>query len=266
MTSPGSTVIPDFTVSAAVSPSHVPAGESTGGTESLFERFGWFYSFLRERVFQDDTERIATTLWPEAAGAPAARSNLLEVGCGPGFYARRLAARFSQLQVIGVDRSDAQLRRAKRMVARQGLNNCRFRRADARALPWVEGTVDVVLSSRLFTILPEGQTVLAEMFRVLRPGGRCFMAEPRSPIRAGLPLKVLWALARVAPDRAEREAVTYREPVSPAIFDAGQFARLVASQPWADARHWEDGNYQYALCTKRRSPGEFIERLEPSKR
>lgn len=234
-----------------MSPSHLPPGElSGGGAESLFERFGWFYSFLRERVFQDDTERIITTLWPGAAGAPAAQSSLLEVGCGPGFYSRRLATRFPHLQVIGMDRSDGQLRQAKRVVARQGLTNCRFHRADARALPWAEGTVDVVLSSRLLTILPEGQTVLAEMFRILRPGGRCFMAEPRSPIRTGLPLKALWALARVTPARTGRPTVTYREPIRPAIFDVGQFARLVASQPWADARHWEDGNYQYAIGTK----------------
>ena len=232
----------------AVSPSFdSPAvNPANGATESLFERFGWFYSFLRERVFQDDTDRIAATLWPGVAGAPPPRSSLLEVGCGPGFYARRLAARHPHLQVVGVDRSVAQLGRAERIVARQGLNNCHFRRADARALPWEAETVDAVLSSRLFTVLPAGEGVLAEMFRVLRPGGQCFLAEPRSPYRAGVPLRALWMLARVATGPEARLALAYREPLRPAIFDPGQFARLVATQPWAAARHWQDGNYQYA--------------------
>ena len=133
-----------------------PGRASSGEAESLFERFGWFHSFLRERVFQDDTNRIAAALWPGAAGAPPARSILLEVGCGPGFYSRRLAARYPQLQVVKVDCSSAQLRRAERGVTRERLTSCRFQRADACALPWMAETVEAVLSSRFFPILPDG--------------------------------------------------------------------------------------------------------------
>ena len=71
--------------------------------DSLFERFAWLYIFCREKVFRDDTRRIIRAFW--AAGEPPAGSKVLELGCGPGFYARALAQRFQQISVLGVDSS-----------------------------------------------------------------------------------------------------------------------------------------------------------------
>jgi arsenite methyltransferase len=79
--------------------------------ESLYERFPWLYAFCRDHLFRDDTEKIATSLWP--AGGHVEGDSLLELGCGPGFYARRLAARYEHLQVTGIDRSGRQLLRAR---------------------------------------------------------------------------------------------------------------------------------------------------------
>src|SRR5205814_9834449 len=71
--------------------------------DSLFERFAWIYIFCREKVFRDDTGRIIRAFWP--AGEPPASSRVLDLGCGPGFYARTLASRFRQISVLGVDSS-----------------------------------------------------------------------------------------------------------------------------------------------------------------
>ena len=71
--------------------------------DSLFERFAWIYIFCREKVFRDDTSRIIRAFWP--AGEPPASSKVLELGCGPGFYARALAQRFQGISVLGVDSS-----------------------------------------------------------------------------------------------------------------------------------------------------------------
>src|SRR6266436_10098364 len=80
------------------------AGESA---DSLFERVAWLYAFCRERLFRDDTERMIATLWRN--GGPLPGTQLIELGCGPGFYSRRLAKRFQHISVIGVDRSENQL-------------------------------------------------------------------------------------------------------------------------------------------------------------
>jgi ubiquinone/menaquinone biosynthesis C-methylase UbiE len=226
---------------------HVESSRRLAGDESetLFDRFHWLYAFCRERLFRDDTERIAATLWPGAA--PPAGARLLEIGCGPGFYSRRLAGRFAQLRVVGIDRAEEQLRRARLRAAAQRLDNCSFERGDALALAWPGAAFDAVVASRLFTILPGRERALAEMRRVLRPEGRCFIAEPRSVLRAAVPLHIMWLAARVLGFCRESPG-SYREPRRAAVLPATEFRALIESQPWESVRYCHDTWYQYAVC------------------
>ncbi|MGI9107859.1 MAG: class I SAM-dependent methyltransferase [Pyrinomonadaceae bacterium] len=215
--------------------------------ESLFERFHWLYAFCREHLFRDDTEQMAASLWPEAE--PPRRTRLLEIGCGPGFYSCRLAARFAQLDVTGIDRASEQLARARARAEERQLDNCYFAKADVLSLGWPAASFEAVVASRLFTILPERERALAEMYRVLGDGGRCFIAEPRSMLRAAVPLHVMWLLARFIGFCRETPG-SYREPRRVAIMDGDEFRALIASQPWRTVRHWHDAWYQYAICEK----------------
>lgn len=219
----------------------------TDEQESLFERFHWLYAFCREHLFRDDTERIVAALWPE--GIPAASTRLLEIGCGPGFYSCRLAENFKHLQVTGIDRAAQQLRRAQTRAEARQLVNCRFEKADVLALDWPGESFEAVVASRLFTILPEREQALSEMYRVLLPGGRCFIAEPRSMVRAAIPLHGMWLLARVIGFCRETPG-SYREPRKIAIFAADEFRALTDSQPWSRVQRWHDKWYQYAVCEK----------------
>lgn len=216
--------------------------------ESLYERFPWLYAFCRDHLFRDDTERISAALWP--TGPPPAESSLLELGCGPGFYARQLAARFGQLRVTGIDRSERQLRRARSLATVHRLRNCAFEEGDALDLDRPDDSVDAIVVSRLFLVLSERERVLAEMHRVLRPGGRCFIAEPRSALRAAAPLGVLHLIARLSALRGYPRG--YREPGRIAVLDTGGFNVLIGSQPWSRVQNWQDTWYQYAVCEKRR--------------
>lgn len=214
-----------------------------GDHDSLFEHVAWVYVFCREHLFRDDTERIIAALWP--GGRPSAGTQLIELGCGPGFYSCRLAERFSDMSVIGVDRSESQLRWARERAGALRLSNCRFRRINALDLSYADAEFNIVLASRLFTVLPEQNRAVAEMYRVLKPGGRCFIAEPRYAFRASIPLFAMWLLAGL-----NRSRNGYREPYKATVFSTHAFENLFPAQPWKKITIWQEGRYQYALCEK----------------
>lgn len=231
-------------------------GQLPAHPESLFDRFPWLYAFCRDHLFRDDTSLIATSLWPGTgppegtSGVPPADNRLLELGCGPGFYARRLGETFGHLDVTGVDRSELQLGRARMLAA--PLDNCSFEEGDARALAASDASFDAVVISRLFVILPEPERVISEAHRVLRPGGRLFVAEPRSALRAAVPLRAMRLLAGLEALFAGRMH-DYREPDGVCVLTTAEFYDLAGSQPWSAVRCWQDYWYQYAVCEKRGS-------------
>jgi ubiquinone/menaquinone biosynthesis C-methylase UbiE len=212
-------------------------------SESLFERIPWLYAFYRERVFRDDTNRIVMALWPKTP--PARGTTVLELGCGPGFYSRRLAARFPEIAITGMDRSQNQLNYARRLAQEQGLSNCTFDRVNAQQIRSKDGHFDVLVASRLFTVLPQPDKVIAEMFRVLKPGGRCFVAEPRHAVWASLPIAAMWLIAAVF-----HSSNSYHEPRKATVFSQVAFGNLFQAQPWKEIQTWKDGRYQYAICEK----------------
>jgi arsenite methyltransferase len=211
--------------------------------DSLFEHVAWLYAFCREHIFRDDTERIISELWP--IDEPGPGTTLIELGCGPGFYACRLAERFPNVSVIGADRSVSQLAWARTRAAARGSQNCSFEQVNVLDLPFHSGRFDVLIASRLFTVLPNQARAVSEIFRVLKSGGRCFIAEPRYSFWASMPLVAMWLLARSTHFRNG-----YREPRKAKVFRANAFAELFATQPWKSIRIWRDGRYQYALCEK----------------
>lgn len=211
--------------------------------DSLFEHATWVYAFCREHLFRDDTKRIITALWPE--GCPAPGTTLIELGCGPGFYSCRLGQHFREMLITGVDRSGKQVQWASERAEALHLNNCCFKRINALKLSCSDAAFDVVLASRLLTILPEQAGVIAEMYRVLKPGGRCFVAEPRYAFWASIPLLAMWLLVGFVPS-----GNGYREPYKATVFSPDSFANLFLAQPWKRSTTWKDGRYQYALCEK----------------
>src|SRR5436309_5687947 len=211
--------------------------------DNLFERFAWIYIFCREKVFRDDTGRIIRAFWP--AGEPPACSKVLELGCGPGFYARALAQRFQRISVLGVDSSRELVKYACEKTTEKALRNCAFEWGDVLNLPQPDNSFSQLVASRLFTILLERERAVAEMFRVLNSGGRCFVAEPRFAFSASIPLLTMRALARV--NGYSRE---YREPIQATVLSYRHFCALFATQPWSRMKTWRVGRYQYALCEK----------------
>lgn len=218
-------------------------GECSPG-DSLFERYSWFYALCREHLFQDHSPEITTLLWNRPA--PPADAHLVELGCGPGFYACRFAEAFPHMRTTGVDLSHNLIARARVRAAQRKLSNCTFHQADVHNLPASMEPVDNIVISRLFLIVPEREELMREVFRVLRPGGRCFIAEPVSAMRTQLPLSAMWLLAKIT----SFGRVPYMEPHKVKTMDTAEFEGLMRSQPWAHVELMRRGRYQIAICDK----------------
>jgi arsenite methyltransferase len=79
--------------------------------------------------------------------------------------------------VIGIDFAAEMVQKANRNAAVVGAANVEFRQTEADALPVDDGSVDVVISNGVFNLCLDKPKVVAEAFRVLRPGGRIQMAD-----------------------------------------------------------------------------------------
>ena len=98
---------------------------------------------------------------------------VLDLGSGGGIDvllpARRVGpSRFA----YGVDMTDEMLTLARANAARAGSQNVEFLRGEIEALPLPDAAVDVVISNCVINLSTDKPAVLAEMFRVLVPGGR----------------------------------------------------------------------------------------------
>jgi SAM-dependent methyltransferase len=103
---------------------------------------------------------------PLAAECLAGAQSILDVGTGEGQIAR-LAAGLGASRVIGVDPTVAQVR-----VARERGGGPAYARAGAEALPFARESFDAVLACLVFEHIPDHRPAIAEIARVLEPGGR----------------------------------------------------------------------------------------------
>ena len=124
------------------------------------------------------TESFAGVGNPLALGKLHAGETVLDLGSGAGMDSIIAVRRVGPGgKVIGADVTEEMIDKAKRNAEIIGLTNVEFRLAEADALPVDDETVDVVISNGVFNLCVDKPKVLAELFRVLRPGGRVQMAD-----------------------------------------------------------------------------------------
>lgn len=185
-------------------------------TQAYYDDFSATYDRGRDRGYHahiDDLEAACVRRW-----LPGGR--VLELGCGTGLVLDRVR-RFAP-QATGADLSLGMLRRARA----RGL---RVVKASALALPYRDASLDLVYS---FKVLPHVEGLdrgLAEVARVLAPGGVALLEfyNPRS--LRGLWKKLRWWKAKVGEGSHDREVYTaYHTPES-----AAALARVAGLEPEA---------------------------------
>ncbi|MBN1121162.1 MAG: class I SAM-dependent methyltransferase [Anaerolineae bacterium] len=118
--------------------------------------------------------------------------NVLEVAFGPGKLHEALARRAGSL--AGIDLAKGMCRYTHRRIERAGLRSL-IARASVYEMPYPDGEFDTVVSTFAFSGFPDGPAAMAEMIRVVRPGGRIVIVDiglPRDGNRAGTFWARLW--------------------------------------------------------------------------
>jgi len=107
----------------------------------------------------------------QGSGSAADKLKVLDVGCGTGRSLHQLAIAHPTLRLHGADLSPAYIKRARKRL--EHVQELTLAVENGEALPWADGTFDVVTSTYMFHELPRNarRNVVREMARVLRPGG-----------------------------------------------------------------------------------------------
>jgi len=119
---------------------------------------------------------------------------VLDLGSGGGIDVLLSARRVGpQGKVYGLDMTDEMLALARENASKAGVANAEFLKGEMEDIPLPDASVDVIISNCVVNLSPDKDAVLAEMFRVLRPGGRLAIADIVT--RADLPAVVRESMA-----------------------------------------------------------------------
>ena len=178
------------------------------------------------RFVDGDAYERSMGVWSRIAGevfvdwlAPSAGLRWLDVGCGSGAFTQLVADRCAPTDVQGIDPAEAQLATAR---ARPAATIATFQQGDAMALPFDADIFDAAVMALVIFFVPEPPKGVAEMVRVVRPGG-FVAAYAWDMLGGGFPFE---------PIQAEFRALGFTPPLPPSP-DASRMDTLRSL--WTDA-------------------------------
>lgn len=173
-------------------------------------------------LYDPDTPFDAALAASLGCGNPTALAELrpgehvLDLGSGGGLDVLLSASRVAPTgHAFGLDMTDEMLTLARRNQEAAGVVNATFLRGRIEDIPLPDSSVDVVISNCVINLSPDKDAVLAEAYRVLRPGGRFAVADI--------------VLLRDIPDRLRSVVGLWTGCVSGALLDSEYLAKLDAA-------------------------------------
>ncbi len=103
---------------------------------------------------------------------------VLDFGCGGGldlFVASKLVGESGR--VCGIDLTEDMVSRARENLTLACITNFEIKKVDSEAIPYDDRFFDVVISNGVINLSPRKETTFAEIYRVLKPGGRFQFAD-----------------------------------------------------------------------------------------
>jgi ubiquinone/menaquinone biosynthesis C-methylase UbiE len=154
-------------------------------TEGSLIRWAAYYDLVTNLMTLGQASRLRRVTVDQALVEPG--DSVLDVGCGTGEVTLLAKKRAGNGDVYGIDPAPEMIAVARKKAARQGLD-IDFRVGVIEALPFPDSSIDVVTSSLMMHHLPGHlkERGLAEIYRVLKPGGRLLIADFMRPTGAFL--------------------------------------------------------------------------------
>lgn len=159
------------------------------------------------RAFVDDLLAAMRSLRGSSTAFESGRwTSVLDVGTGTALIPIELGRRADFTgEVVGVDLAEEMLALARLNINRAGLTErVRVEAVDAKSLPYEDGAFDVVMSNSIVHHIPEPSVVMAEMLRVLRPGGLLFVRDLFRPDSADEVEQLVSTYAGTEPAHAQQ--------------------------------------------------------------
>lgn len=154
---------------------------TTSAAQSVRDQFGAVAAAYAVSAVHAKGPDLAALI--EAAGLTGTEE-VLDMGCGAGHTAMAAAAKATH--VTALDVTPEMLDVAAGLARERGLSNIAFQSGDAMALPFDDGSFDVLTSRLSAHHYGDPARALAEAFRVLKPGGRFLLADTIAPEDATL--------------------------------------------------------------------------------
>ena len=160
------------------SPCCAPAAEPSASTYYSEDVAGIKEAYEKLDGHMDEADLgLGCGLPTEHAGL-APGQTVVDLGSGAGndvFIARSVVGDTGR--VIGVDMTPEMIDKARANAERRGFKNVEFRLGDIESLPVEDAAADVVVSNCVLNLVPDKRLAFAEIFRVLKPGGRFCVSD-----------------------------------------------------------------------------------------
>jgi ubiquinone/menaquinone biosynthesis C-methylase UbiE len=169
------------------------------------------------------------TLARKVADAVPSGGSVLEVAPGPGFFAIELA-RIGGRHVTGLDISHTFVEIAKKGAADAGVD-VEFRQGNVSAMPFPADSFDYLLCRAAFKNFSDPAGALAEMHRVLKPGGRALIIDLRRDVSRDAIRREVQNL-KLGPINAFIVRQTFRFMLLKRAYTKGEFRQLIAESPF----------------------------------